>query len=93
MGSQDQHRSTDLFGAIEADRMAKQQAHEQATAPEREAREKQAAADVKLMNTPAWDTIGDHRRRHATALVARQADTGQAGNATQLAADLARAQA
>lgn len=86
-------RNTSLYAAVTAWFGEQEKAHAEATAPEREARAKQAAADVKLMNTPAWDTIGLHRRRHATALLAQQADTGQTDNVTALSVGLAQAQA
>ncbi|MFI1726899.1 hypothetical protein [Streptomyces sp. NPDC020489] len=59
-------RTANLYTAIEADRQAREKAREEAAAPERERQEKQAAADAKLMGTPAWDTIGMYRRHRAT---------------------------
>jgi len=86
-------RSTNLYAAVDADRQAKEKAREEAAAPEREARAKQAAADLKLMNTPAWDEIGMHRRRHATALLTQQVDTTHSDNVAALGVGLAQGQA
>jgi hypothetical protein len=69
-------RTTDLGTAVAAHLSAKQQAHEAATAPERQAREEQAAADAKLFNTPAWEQIGPRRRQLATQYAARPAQGG-----------------
>ncbi|MFE1344715.1 hypothetical protein [Streptomyces sp. NPDC058757] len=74
MGSQDQHRRPDLRGAVDAALKVQQAAAEEAAAPEREARDKQAAADAALYGTAGWDALTDTRRRLAAAHVARQGE-------------------
>ncbi|MGW3650225.1 hypothetical protein [Streptomyces sp. NPDC000878] len=76
MGSQDQHRSTDLFGAVAADFAAKQQARNAATAPEREARDKQLKADAALHGTAGWEALSPYRREMVSAWAAQQARGG-----------------
>ncbi|MFG3189257.1 hypothetical protein [Streptomyces omiyaensis] len=76
MGSQDQHRRPDLRGAVAALLKSQQAAAEEAAAPEREARDKQAAADAALYGTAGWDALTDARRRHAAAHTARQSEAG-----------------
>lgn len=76
MGSRDTHRKTNLFDAVRGDLAAKQKAHEEATAPEREAQEKQAAADASLYGGPGWSTLSDVRRQRASQYAAQQAQGG-----------------
>ncbi|MFE5296408.1 hypothetical protein [Streptomyces sp. NPDC056632] len=78
MESQEQTRRPDLFGAVAAELEAKRQAAEQATAPERDARERQAAADAALYGSAGWDALSDDRRRLAAAYAIRQAEEGRA---------------
>ncbi|QQM42816.1 hypothetical protein [Streptomyces liliifuscus] len=78
MGSQDTHRPTSLLVAIEADRVAKQAAADEAARPEREAREQQLEADAALHGTAGWQALSPHRRQMVAAHVARQAQ--EAGN-------------
>ncbi|MFJ9217877.1 hypothetical protein ACIRJL_17195 [Streptomyces sp. NPDC102383] len=77
-----------LEQAVTAALNAKQQAHADATRPQREQVEQQATADAKLMNTPAWDALSGFRRARATAYATRPA----AGDGTAAQHDGARAQ-
>lgn len=76
VGSQDQHRKPDLFAAIGARLTEQQQEHDEATRPEREAREARLEGDAKLHGTAGWTALSDARRRMAAAHVARQAQGG-----------------
>ncbi|MFK0225895.1 hypothetical protein ACIQUL_09015 [Streptomyces sp. NPDC090303] len=76
MGSQDQHKRPDLFGAVAADIEAKRTVAAEAAAPERQARDEQAAADAALYGTAGWDALGDRRRRLAAAHTVRQTEAG-----------------
>lgn len=76
MGSQDQHRRPDLFGAIEAQRKAGQEAAAEAVRPEREARERRLEADARLHGTAGWTALSPARREIVAAYVARQAQEG-----------------
>lgn len=69
-------RSTNLYSALEADRIAKQQAADEAARPEREAAEQQAKADAALYGTAGWDALGDLRRARAGQYAAQQAQGG-----------------
>ena len=69
-------RRPNLYAAVAADLDAKQKAHDEATAPEREARDKQAAADAKLYGTAGWDAIGTRRQQLAAHYAAQQAQGG-----------------
>ena len=66
----------DLYAAIAADMDAKQKARDEATAPEREAADKQAAADATLYGTAGWDALSDRRRQRASQHAAQQAQGG-----------------
>lgn len=69
-------RSTDLYSALEADRIARQQAADEATRPERERIEQQAKADAGLYGTAGWDALGDHRQARARHYATQQAQGG-----------------
>lgn len=69
-------RRPDLYAAVAADQAAKQKAHDEATAPEREAREKQAKADAALYGTAGWSTLSDRRRQRAAQYAARPTEGG-----------------
>ncbi|MEU8711674.1 hypothetical protein [Streptomyces sp. NPDC048663] len=89
----EQKQRPSLNEAVAGVLAAQQQAANAAAAPVRKAQDVQAAADVKLMNTPAWDTIGDRRRHRATQYLAGQADTGTTDDANTIAVGLAQGQA
>jgi hypothetical protein len=76
-----------LEQAVTAALGAKQQARDEATRPERERIEQQAAADAKLMGTPAWDALGGFRRARATQYATRpvKGDDTTTQNVVQLA--------
>ncbi|MGC8919456.1 hypothetical protein AB7952_11275 [Streptomyces sp. PG2] len=74
-------RTTDLTTAVGAALDERRQAADEATRPERERIERQAAADVKLMGTPAWDALGGFRRAQATRYATRPVTSGGAGDA------------
>ncbi|GBQ01035.1 hypothetical protein SSP531S_24650 [Streptomyces spongiicola] len=76
MGSQDQTNRADLYRGIETHYAARQQARDEAAAPEREARERRMEADAKLHGTAGWSALSDARRRMAAAHIARQAQDG-----------------
>ncbi|MGW0774552.1 hypothetical protein ACWD01_13075 [Streptomyces sp. NPDC002835] len=81
MGSQDQHRRPDLFGAVSADQAAKQQLAADKAAPERQAREQQLAADAALHGTPAWDALSPARQQLVAAQALRTARTAGGNDA------------
>lgn len=66
----------DLYAAIGAKLDEQQQARAEATAPEREAADKQAAADATLHGTAGWDALSDRRRARASQYAAQQAQGG-----------------
>lgn len=74
-------RTTNLATAVGAALTERQKAADEAARPERERTERQAAADAKLMGTPAWDALGGFRRAQATRYATRPAVSGGAGDA------------
>ncbi|MFD6972187.1 hypothetical protein [Streptomyces sp. NPDC059949] len=75
MGSQDQHRRPDLYGAI-GGVLAEQQATADAqAAPEREQYAAGLDRDAALYGTPAWDVLPPMRK----ARVARHVATKSTG--------------
>jgi hypothetical protein len=69
-------RTANLHGAIAADVEAKQKARDEATAPEREAREKSLAADAALYGTAGWESLSSSRQALVSAWSAQQAQGG-----------------
>ncbi|MER7969687.1 hypothetical protein ABTX35_11965 [Streptomyces sp. NPDC096080] len=65
-----------LAAAIAARLAEQEKKREEATAPEQEARDKQAAADARLYGTAGWDALGPRRRHFATQHAARQVEGG-----------------
>ncbi|MCB5166042.1 hypothetical protein LG634_14500 [Streptomyces bambusae] len=74
MGSQDQHRRPDMFGAIGAVLAEKQAAAEAARAPERQAFEAALDRDAALYGTAGWESLTPARK----ALVGRHVAAGTA---------------
>lgn len=72
----EQTRRPDLFAAVGQHLTERQQAADEAARPEREAAEKQAAADAKLYGTAGWDALSDRRRQRAAHHTAQQAQGG-----------------
>ncbi|MCY0952094.1 hypothetical protein [Streptomyces sp. H27-S2] len=72
MGSQDQHRTADLYTAISDRYVQRQAAADAATAPEREARDAALDRDAALWGTPAWDTLPATRKTRVGQHVAAQ---------------------
>lgn len=73
---QGQQPRPDLLRAVHADQEAKRQAAFEAAAPERAAREAQAANDAALFGTPGWSLLSDMRRARAAQHSARQERSG-----------------
>lgn len=69
-------RSTSLHAAVAADQEARQKASDEATRPEREAREKRLTADAALYGTAGWESLSPARRELASAWSAQQAQGG-----------------
>ncbi|OQD52733.1 hypothetical protein BM536_031990 [Streptomyces phaeoluteigriseus] len=87
MGSQDTHRRPDLYGAVGNALTEQRQKADEAARPERERIEQQAAADAKLMGTPAWVALGGLRKARATQYATRPVtgDDATAQTVVQLA--------
>ncbi|MGW2580634.1 hypothetical protein ACWCYZ_04720 [Streptomyces virginiae] len=70
--SQEPRPRPDMLAAIHAEYAARQQAADEAAAPERERRSAEMARDAALFGTPGWSRLSDARRMRAARYSAEQ---------------------
>ncbi|MFD9519318.1 hypothetical protein [Streptomyces sp. NPDC059979] len=67
-----------LLAAIHADQAARQQAADEAAAPERERFTAALARDAALFGTPGWSRLSDARRARVARYEAERSERGAA---------------
>ncbi|MFJ9939336.1 hypothetical protein [Streptomyces erythrochromogenes] len=70
--NQEQRPRPDLLASIHAEYAARQQAAEEAAAPERERQQAEMASDAALFGTPGWSRLSEARRMRAARYSAEQ---------------------
>ncbi|KJY18388.1 MULTISPECIES: hypothetical protein [unclassified Streptomyces] len=70
--NQEQRPRPDLLAAIHGTYAARQQAAEEAAAPERERQQAEMARDAALFGTPGWSRLSEARRMRAARYSAEQ---------------------